>query len=230
MAWCPKCRTEYANDLTFCEDCNEPLVESLEEYEKALMEEKSSYEPKVITSEIPDYDEKAEEEYEDEASKLTKSSPVYTKKEDKYKDTLSSAYTLLLVGFAGLGVLLLVVTDIINLNLAAPGKYVTYTGIAIMLIIFIIIGFSSLKSSKKLAKEAESENQLTEDILEWSFKNITIELIDNGVTEDMQEEEKYFRRFDNMKEIIRKAYGDLNEDYLDKLCEDIFQEKFQSEN
>lgn len=227
MAWCPKCRNEYVEGNTFCSDCNEPLVESLEVYDKALMEEKQSYEPEVIAGEIPGYEETDEEEDYDEVTKrLTKSSPIYVKKEDKYKDTLSSAYTLLFVGFGGLVLLLLVITDIIDLNLAAPGKYVTYSGIAILLIVFVIIGFSSLKSSKKLAKEAESENDLTKDILQWTNKNITIELMDNGITEDMQEELKYFKRMDSIKEMIQKAYGELNEDYLDKLAEDIYQEKF----
>lgn len=227
MAWCPKCRNEYVEGNTVCNDCNEPLVDSLEEYDKVLMEENLSYEPEVIAGEIPGYEETDEDEdYDEITKKLTKSSSVYIKKEDKYKDTLSSAYTLLLVGFGGLIALLLVITGIIDLNLATPGKYVTYSGIAILLFVFIIIGFASLKSSKKLAKEAESENELTKDILQWFEKNITFELIDNGITEDMQDELKYFKRIDAIKEIIQKAYGDLHEDYIDKLTEDIYQEKF----
>lgn len=228
MAWCPKCRNEYVEGITMCKDCSETLVDSLEEYDKILLEEKSALEPEMIAGEIPGYEEEKEENYEEITSELTKVSSVYIKKEDKYKDTLSSAYTLLLVGFGGLAVLLLVITDIINLNLASPGKYVTYSGMAILLIVFIIIGFHSLKSSKKLAKEAESENQLTEDISTWFDKNISFELMDNGITDDMQEEVKYFKRMDNIKEIIQKAYGELNENYLDKIAEDIFQEKFHS--
>ncbi|WP_099468019.1 hypothetical protein [Konateibacter massiliensis] len=228
MAWCPKCRNEYVDGVTICEDCKEELVESLEEYDKAIMEEKSLYHSEIIAGEIPDYEE-TEEHYGEEGNSLTKSTPVYMKKEDKYKDTLSSAYTLLLVGFGGLAVLLLVITDIINLHLASPGKYITYSGIGIMLIAFIIIGFASLKSSKRLAKEAESENQLTDDILVWFGKNITSELTDNEITDDMQEEEKYFKRIDNIKAIVKKAYGELDEDYLDKISEDIYQEQFKGE-
>lgn len=229
MAWCPKCRNEYVEGIAICKDCSEKLVDSLEEYDRILKEEKSALEPEIITGEIPGFEDEADEEnYEEITSKLTKVSNVYVKKEDKYKDTLSSAYTLLLVGFAGMAVLLLVITDIINLNLASPGKYVTYSGMAILLIVFIIIGFNSLKSSKKLAKEAESENQLTEDIFNWFDKNISFEQIDNAITDDMQEEEKYFKRMDNIKEIIQKAYGELNDNYLDKIAEDIFQEKIQS--
>lgn len=222
MAWCPKCRNEYVEGITFCKDCNVMLVDSLEEYDKALMEEQLNYQPQIITGEIPDYDE----EKEPKANSLLAKSSIYIKKEDKYKDTLSSAYTLLIVGFGGLALLLLVVTDIINLNLQAPGKYITYSGIALMLIVFIIIGFASLKSSKRLAKEADSENQLTEDILIWFNKNITYDLLENGVTEEMMDEIKYFKRINNIKQIINKAYGELNEGYLDKLAEDIYQNKF----
>jgi hypothetical protein len=139
---------------------------------------------------------------------------------------LSSAYTLLIVGFGGLIALLLVMTDVVNLHLASPGKYITYSGIGILLVIFVIVGIHSLNASKKLATEADTENQLTNDILAWFNKNITEELIDNGVSDEMGDEMIYFKRIENIREIISKAYGDLNEDYLDKLSEDIYQEKF----
>lgn len=34
MAWCPKCRTEYRNGFTTCNDCNSELVDRLDNPEK----------------------------------------------------------------------------------------------------------------------------------------------------------------------------------------------------
>lgn len=225
MAWCPKCKSEYIKGITFCKDCNEQLIDSLEDYDKAQDMQQQNYEDQNLTED--DFNEGIEpSEFSDEEKFFSKKSHVYVKKEDKYKDMLSSAYTLLIVGFGGLIILLLVMTDIINLHLASPGKYITYSGIGILLVIFVIVGIHSLNASKKLAKEADSENQLTNDILAWFNKNITEELIDNGVSDEMVDEMVYFKRIENIREIISKAYGDLNEDYLDKLSEDIYQEKF----
>lgn len=228
MAWCPKCRNEYIESITICKDCNEQLVDSLEEFDKALLKEQSNEQLDEINDGSSDKESNDNEESNNAGEKdsLSKPSHAYVKKEDKYKDMLSSAYTLLIVGFGGLIFLLLVVTDIVNLHLASPGKYITYSGMAVLLVIFVIIGFGSLNSSKKLAKEADSENQLTNDILDWFNKNVTTDLIENEISDDMGEEEQYFKKVDNIKEIISKAYGELNEDYLDKLSEDIYQDKF----
>ncbi len=228
MAWCPKCRNEYVEGITICKDCKEQLVDSLLEYDKELLDEPLNNMQEVLVDENSEDDE-TDANAPNTNNLLSTDSHSYVKKEDKYKDMLSSAYTLLIVGFGGLFVLLLIVTDIINLNLAAPGKYVSYSGIAILLVVFIIIGFYSLRSSTKLAKEADSENQLTTDIVEWFNKNITLDLTENEITDDMGDEMKYFKQIDNIKSIISKAYGELNEDYLDKISEDIYHDKFEKQ-
>lgn len=225
MPWCPECKNEYREGITTCVDCSIPLVDSLEDINKRNISNEE-YETDGSSEAIDESD--AEEAQEDYNSLIDnrKPSSVYVKKEDKYKDTLSSAYTLLIVGFIGLLLLLLVVTNVINLNLASPGKYITYSGIGIMLIIFIIIGFVSLSTAKRLAVEASHENQLTSDILDWFCKSVSVDLIETGITDDMSEEIKYFKRFENIKKLIVKTYGELNEGYIDKLADDIYQKQF----
>lgn len=225
MPWCPECKNEYREGITTCVDCSIPLVDSLEDINKRNISNEE-YETDGSSEAIDESD--AEEAQEDYNSLIDnrKPSSVYVKKEDKYKDTLSSAYTLLIVGFIGLLLLLLVVTNVINLNLASPGKYITYSGIGIMLIIFIIIGFVSLNTAKRLAVEASHENQLTSDILDWFCKSVSVDLIETGITDDMSEEIKYFKRFENIKKLIVKTYGELNEGYIDKLADDIYQKQF----
>lgn len=225
MPWCPECKNEYREGITTCVDCSISLVDSLEDINKRNISNEE-YETDGSLQAIDESD--AEEAQEDYNSLIDnrKPSSVYVKKEDKYKDTLSSAYTLLIVGFIGLLLLLLVVTNVINLNLASPGKYITYSGIGIMLIIFIIIGFVSLNTAKRLAVEASHENQLTDDILDWFSKSISADLIETGITDDMSEEIKYFKRFENIKKLIVKTYGELNEGYIDKLADDIYQKQF----
>jgi murein DD-endopeptidase MepM/ murein hydrolase activator NlpD len=226
MAWCPKCRSEYIEGIAVCKDCDEILVESLEDYDAQKHSEQDEIVDAFISDDDIDSTNEDAEYNTNENTLLSQASQVYVKKEDKYKDVLSSAYTLLLVGFGGLVLLLLVITDIINLHLASPGKYITYGGIGTLLVIFIIIGLFSLRTSKTLAKEAVAENELTADILEWFYKTITTDVIDQGITKELGEEMKYFKRIENIKEIITKAYGELNDSYLDKLSEDIYQEIF----
>lgn len=225
MPWCPECKNEYREGITTCANCSISLVDSLEDINKRNI----SNEEYEIDGSLQAIDESDAEEAQEDYNSLIdnrKPSSVYVKKEDKYKDTLSSAYTLLIVGFIGLLLLLLVVTNVINLNLASPGKYITYSGIGIMLIIFIIIGFVSLNTAKRLAVEASHENQLTDDILDWFSKSISADLIETGITDDMSEEIKYFKRFENIKKLIVKTYGELNEGYIDKLADDIYQKQF----
>ena len=39
MPWCPKCKNEYRAGITVCPDCNEELMEELEEAEKIIIDE-----------------------------------------------------------------------------------------------------------------------------------------------------------------------------------------------
>lgn len=153
---------------------------------------------------------------------------VYEKKEDKYQDMVSSAYTFFIVGIAGLVILLLIACNVIQLDFLFRNNILLTVTSYFLFIVFVVYGIYLFRKSKVVAKEAVSENQLTLDIMDWFRKNMNLEMLEIGVTEDMLEEEKYYKRMENIKTLLQKTYGELEEGYLDKVSDDLYQEFCQS--
>jgi len=156
---------------------------------------------------------------------------AYVKKTDRYDEVISSAYTFLLVGVIGLIALVLVATNVIPLNLAGGSKYLIYIVMGAMFVIFLVISVYSFKSAKVLAKEAVEEKELTEAIMDWFTKGFTKEAVevsaDTAGDEKISDEVRYFRRCEKIKEIISTTYENLDESYLDKITEDLYQKIFE---
>lgn len=157
-------------------------------------------------------------------------SRVYIKQEDKYKDVKSSGYVFLIVGMIGTVFMFLNIFGIIDFYLASNIKYLTYIVMFGMFILFIIIGFYSLHSSKKIKEEAKVENDLTNDIMEWFRKNFSGDDVDENadinISDISQEEIRYFKRTEAIKNIITQTYGELDVSYLDKIADDVYQELY----
>ncbi|SCP94930.1 hypothetical protein [Anaerobium acetethylicum] len=173
------------------------------------------------TEESPALPEKAKE----------KPAFAYVKKADRYDEVISSAYTFLLVGVIGLIALFLVATNVIPLNLAGGSKYLIYIVMGAMFVIFLVISVYSFKSAKVLAKEAVEEKELTEAIMDWFIKGFSKEAFevsaDTANDEKISDEVRYFRRCEKIKEIISTTYENLDESYLDKITEDLYQKIFE---
>lgn len=155
---------------------------------------------------------------------------VYQDKKAKAEDFKSSAYTLLLVGIVGIAALILMETGVLPFRLASSGKYITYTVMGALFVIFIVMGFLSLRSSKQYAKEAVTEENLNEKIKTWARDNITAEAIKEKVffDEDTPEEMKYFKYFEALKSAVVGEFGNLNASYLEALCEELYAEIFEN--
>ena len=155
---------------------------------------------------------------------------VYQDKKTKAEDLKSSAYTLFIVGILGIVAMILMELGFLPIQLAAPSKYITYGVMGAMFIIFIIMGISSLKSSKVYEKEAVTEDNLTEDIKKWTKENIDVKTLKEKASfeEGVSEEEKYFRYFEFLKKSIKEKFGNLNASYLEAVCEDLYTELFEN--
>lgn len=246
MPWCPKCKCEYREGITECADCKVALVDELppdnenpysEEAQRKQMEQWVLEEPQEQeSSKEPEQEEPAaEESMETQVRKARMKAAaepvrVYQGKKEKAEDFKSSGYTLITVGVIGIAALVLLELGVFPFHLAAPGKYITYGVMGAMFGIFIIMGFSSFKSSKKYAKEAETEDDLTDNIKKWALENITKESMEAKakLPEQMPEEVKYFRLFELLKSAIREEFGDLNASYLESLCEELYGEIFEA--
>lgn len=244
MPWCPKCKCEYREGITECADCKVLLVDELPPdgenpySEEAQMQQMEQW---VLEETEESVDENVEAEQElDIETKIrnvgmkatTDSVRVYQDKKSKAEDFKSSAYTLIIVGAIGIIALILLELGVFPFSIAGPGKYITYGVMGAMFLIFIIMGFSSFKSSKKYEAEAKTEDDLTTRIKNWTLENVTKESIVKkaALPVEMPDEIKYFKYFELLKNAIKAEFGDINASYLESLCEELYSEIFEENN
>lgn len=241
MPWCPKCKCEYRKGITECADCKITLVDELppdEENPYSEQAEMKKMEQWVLedTQELTGEGEEAEQDIDIDSkirnarmAAATDPVRVYQNKKAKAEDFKSSAYTLIMVGTIGIIALVLLEMGVFPFSLVAPGKYITYAVMGTMFLIFIIMGFSSFKSSKKYANEAKTEDDLTSRIKNWTLENVTKESIITkaALPAEMPDEVKYFKYFELLKSAIKAEFGDMNASYLESLCEELYGEIFE---
>ena len=142
---------------------------------------------------------------------------VYQDKKAKAEDYKSSAYTLLLVGVIGMAALVLMIAGVLPFHFGGDGRYITYGVMGILFAVFVVMGFSSLKASKRFAEEASDEENLTGKIKAWAREQITADVLRQRVwfAEGTSDEEKYFQYFEAIKNAVTQEFGSLNASYLE---------------
>lgn len=155
---------------------------------------------------------------------------VYIHHSERHQELLSSAYSLLIVGVSGLVVVLLSALDIIKLPFPSTTNYMMEITMGLLCIFFLIAGLHSLKSARLVEKLAKEEDKLTSEITQWFKKSFDTFVIDTDIDETLSEEIKYFKRCEAMKQIIKHSYGELEEGYLDRLIEELYQYLYEDIN
>ncbi len=166
---------------------------------------------------------KEEEPKNTEEIQPKQSENVYVHHSERHQELLSSAYSLLIVGTIGLVVVLLSVLKVISLPFPEATNYMMEITVGVLCIIFVIAGLHCLKSAHSVKKLAKEEDKLTSEITQWFKKSFDNFVIDTDIEETLPEEIKYFKRCEAMKQIIKRSYGELNEGYLDRLIEELYQ-------
>lgn len=217
MAWCPECKCEYVEGITKCADCGCDLVESLQDPEESAQEAETSDESFL--------DEEGEEK---EELKKTQKHSVYVNNAEKAEENRTSAYTLLIVGGIGFVSVILFFADVISIPMAVFSKYLVSGVMGVVFLLFFVMGIVSLRNFKIFRKRAAKENNLTQEIRKWCFQNLTREQIDGEINfEDTQEELKYFQRFEYVKNVVARQFVNLDESYLERLVEEMYEELFE---
>ena len=147
---------------------------------------------------------------------------VYKKPEERYEETRSSAYTFLIVGGIGLILDLLGFAGILPLPFGRESNTLMLSVMGILFVACLVFGVYSMKSAKKISEQVAVENAQTEEILTWFQKTIAADALEAGIDTDFSEEERYFKRLENIKDVIIRSYGELEESYLDKLADDLY--------
>lgn len=173
-------------------------------------------------------EEKEEEKNAEEVSGKTALSAaaasVYRSNEQKAKDNKSSAVVLLFTGCAGLLFLILCMTGVLPFQF----RGFVYGVMGALFLIFIIMGIVSFKNSKDLGEKAVSENSLVDSMTKWCLENLDKSQIDGQLDLDsLNEEEKYFKRTQWMREKIQNQFLNLDDAFLDYFIDDIYEDVFE---
>ncbi len=159
-----------------------------------------------------------------------RSPEIYQDKNVKAKDMKDSAICLLFIGILGIAAVILVLFDVIKLNLELVGKYISCGLMGVFFVALTAMGFYSLKSFNSLKESAGKDDDKTKEIEKWYKANLTKEGIDKGLfaaDDNTEEELKYFKRISKIAFLVKSQYEDLDNAFLDHICEEIYQWLFE---
>lgn len=231
--WCPKCKNEYVNGVTYCTDCDCDLVESLDTTEESEYEMKSNFLSKEESEKIL-----KQKQFMGKAAKLTldedetdvfeetvkKVAPAhaYVSKSTKKEDVKSTAYTFLLVSIAGFIFLGLFIAGVLPIYVAPYMKVLISIVMGGMFVIFFLIGIRSFRDIKVLENEAATEKEVYEKIMSWFKDTYSADKIDAQIDTSVGNEQLYFNRYELMSSLIAEKCGDLEDSFLDHIIEDLY--------
>ena len=226
MPWCPICKNEYREGIKLCAECQVELVEHLEEEKEqnaALEVQNKILNLQAILAADQEADDNEEEE------------PVvyraYQNSAAKAEDNRTSAYTLFFVGILGFACDLLVFTGVIPVfQNAGTTRYLVCGVMGALFVLFIVFGVVSMRDSRILLVQAQSEDSLLSELTKWCTENLSAEMIDSELfDEEISEEQKYFKRTDKMKAIINDKFINLDQGLLEHFLDEYYQGLFENE-
>lgn len=157
----------------------------------------------------------------------------YRNNDERAEEHRTSAYTLLFVGGIGMIAIVLFFFDLLPIRMETFSKYMISGVMGVLFILFLVMGVISMKNSRILARKAGKENNLTKEIKNWCMDNIEPSVLDETIfspaeADSLNDEIKYFRRFDKIREILEKQFVNLEESYLERLIDEVYPELFEA--
>lgn len=148
--------------------------------------------------------------------------------EEKYKDNLNSAFSLLFVGIVGLAFIILLNLGIIPLGISKNTLLLSTIVLGAVFVIFIIVGIKSYIDSKKIKSNISQEEDNKLDIALYLTDNLSKDDVDNSIDgiDELSDEELYIARTEYMENFLKSKFEDADEALIETLIEDIYDEIF----
>ena len=229
MPWCPICKNEYREGIKLCAECKVELVDYLEE----TTEQSAEIDEQEKIARLHAMIAAAQEETDDEDS-AEEDPPMYHAYQNsaaKAEDNRTSAYTLFFVGILGFIGVILIFTGVIPVfSATGTTRYFVCGVMGALFVLFIVFGVVSMRASKLLLVQAQSENSLLSELTKWCDDNLSVEQIDSAFfEEELSDEQKYFKRTDKMKSIINDKFLNLDQGLLEHFVDEYYQGLYESE-
>lgn len=156
----------------------------------------------------------------------------YEDKAAKAEEYKSSAVALIGVGALGVVALVLFWMGVLPFRMYGMGKLM-FTGVmGFMFLVFLIMGFNSIKMYKTYVGVASKENSLIDDINAFLESNMQKEQvdatlhIDDSAADDATQARLYFTRIEFIKRQLFEAFPDLDMPLADKMADDWYSKQF----
>ena len=212
-------------ELYVTEEHAERATAYLQSYVQAMMQQQEKERRAAMGMDV-DAEDGADTETPEEQQTPDRAA-LYEDKNNKAEDAKSSAIALILVGGLGLVFIVLLMLDYLPIHLFGLGKYLVSGIMAAMFLVFIAMGFSSIKTYKKYLGIAEEEQKNIEQIMELLAQHMSKEVIDTKLAGEPEEMPQiYYSRLAVIKEFLEAHYGGLEPALLEKLADDWYEELY----
>ena len=93
-----------------------------------------------------------------------------------------------------------------------------------MFLVFVIVGIQSLRQYQTLKNQSEKEQDLENEVKKWFSDHFDTSEWDNFASDGAN---LYYERYEKMESMIRSAYPNLEETFLDHLIEELYADFFE---
>lgn len=211
--------TEGSSDEEFTEDSADKTVTHSDSDESAPESEDGLLESDEILS---DPEGTIVDDLEDEdipvTSRYRRDSGVYVMKSEMYKEYTSTVAVFTIIGILGLIFVFLNIAGVLTIF----SGWLPFTVMSALFLFFIYVGLSTNVKAKRMLKELEEENLLTEQINKWLKDNVTEEYLASLNDESKSEELNYIYKTETIKEQLLKEFNGADPSYLDRLIEEFY--------
>lgn len=151
---------------------------------------------------------------------------TYVKKEEKYNDFKSSVTVFLPFGVIGLIFAFLNLIKVLHF-ITSP---IQIAVLSLCCIGFIYVGITSMFKLKSIKEEMQEEQDNTSTITDWMATNITSNVLKEVTDESSSNEINYIHQTDKIKEMVLEHFGEMDENFVDQLIEDFYNQHIDNNN